>query len=133
MKTIIKSLFFFGLFTLSLTSCEEGENELSISLKSGAVYTSEDGTITPGENVRIGIKAETEKDRDPLIKFNITQSINGGSKKSVYSKDINTTSYEYDYSFTADTLIGTSYNHIFTITNKDGFNKQVNITLNVAE
>lgn len=133
MKTLIKSMFVMSMLALVFTSCkkEDGEGELKISFKNGASYTSEDMALPAGSVVTIGVAAETEKKKDPIIKFNISEAIDGGSATTVYSEDIETTDYEYDYTFTLDSISGTQHKFTFTVTNRDGFNAQKNLTVSV--
>jgi hypothetical protein len=133
MKNIIRTFAIIGLITLSIVSCkkEEEGDELKLDLKTGSGYTYADGTIPGGTAVKIGIEAETDKKKDPIVKFNITAFVSGGASNSVYSEDLATTNYEYDYNFIMDTVSGSIHNYTFTITNKDGINKQKTIKLTV--
>lgn len=132
-NSIFKTMFLVSLISVALVSCdkEDEEDELHISFKSTAGYTFQDGTIAGGETVTIGIEAETEKEQDPLIHFNITESVNGGTGTSVYNEDFEATDYEHDYVFEMDSVFGNSHVYTFTITNRDGINKQSSLTLTV--
>lgn len=136
MKTILRNT---AMLTLALsigffTSCkkEDEDEELKLEFKTGSGYTSSNATIASGTAVKIGVKGETEKAKDPIIKFNISESVNGGSNTTVYSKDLEDTEYEYDYNFTlSDTVSGNTHTYTFTITNRDGKNEQKSLTLTV--
>lgn len=133
MKTVIKSLFVLSTMVLFSTSCEKenGEDELSISFKNGGTYTSESISLPAGTEVTIGIEAEAEKEKDPLIKFNISEAVDGEDNHSVYTEDIETTVYEHDHTFILDTVPGTQHTYTFTVTNRDGFNAQESLTISV--
>lgn len=134
MKNSINILLIISLFAFLLTSCEkeDGGDELDIHFKTGANYTSASGIVASGTSVLIGVEADTEKKKDPIIKFNISESVNGAPATSVYSEDIETTNYEYDYNFTmSDTVSGNMHTYTFTVTNRDGFNAQQSLTLTV--
>lgn len=136
MKSIFKTLIIFSLFSIAFISCKKDEeedsgNELSIKFKTEAGYTFSDATLPGGTPVKIGIEAETEKAKDPIIKFNISESVNGGASSTVYSEDLETTDYEYDYNFTLDSVSGNIHKYTFTITNRDGINKQTDLTITV--
>lgn len=134
MKTTIKifSLIFF--FIISLSSCEKEneEGELEINFRTGNGYTYEDALVAPGSAISIGIEAETSKPQDPIIRFNISESINGGTPSTIYTEDINTSIYSYNYSFNLlDTISTNTHTYTFTITNRDGINAQKALTLTI--
>jgi len=132
MKSFINALLLISLFAFTVSSCEEDEeNELKLEFKEGASYTSENVTLPAGMIVTIGIEAETEKSKDPIISFNISESVNGGSNATVYTESLNDTDYEHDYTFTLAGNPGDTHTFTFTITNKDGINKQVSLTVTV--
>lgn len=137
MKTlnIKNSLLVLSIFTLIFSSCKKEENEeeeLDMKFKTEAGYTFSDATLPSGTDVKIGIEAETENEKDPLIKFNISESINGGTANTVYSEDLDNKEYEYDYSFTMnDTVSSNTHEYIFTVTNRDGLNAQKRLTITV--
>lgn len=120
-------------FSLLIFSCEkEGEGELSISLKSQKGYLSTDTVIATGSAIRLGIIAETIKDKDPIIRFNISESLNNGANTTLYSEDVETTRYEHDFDFTLkDSISGNRHRYTFTITNKDGINAQEYLSITV--
>jgi hypothetical protein len=119
MKSFINTLLLISLFAFVVSSCEEDEaNELKLEFKVGASYTSEDITLPAGTVVTIGIEAETEKSKDPIISFNISESVNGGSNATVYTESLNDTDYEHDYTFTLGGNSGETHKFTFTITNR---------------
>jgi hypothetical protein len=136
MKTIIRTLILFLAIGLVFTSCKKNEeenpqDEMNINLKDDPGYTYTSETLPAGTAVLIGVEAETEKAQDPIIKFNITEAINGGEGSTVYSEDLDSTDFEYDYHYTLDSISGTVHKFTFTITNRDGINKQTSIELMV--
>lgn len=134
MKKIIKYLMVFSLLSIVFVACEKEneEEELDIAFKTGSEYTSADVTLASGSTGKIGIEAETEKKKDPIIKFNISESINGGSSSTVYSQDLEDTEFEYDYAYMLeDTVSGNTHKYTFTVTNRDGINKQKSLTITV--
>lgn len=121
------------LLLIVITGCkkqDEGE-EMTINFKTTSGYTYTDATLNGGSSVKIGIEAETIKKKDPIIKFNISKSVNGGGTNTVYSEDLETTAYNYDYIFTLDTVSGHAIRYTFTVTNRDGLLAQKFITLTV--
>ncbi|HPE56578.1 MAG TPA: hypothetical protein P5514_09300 [Bacteroidales bacterium] len=135
MKTLFKLFLVIGIISLVVTSCKKDEEdegeELKISFKTSAGYTYADATLPGGTAIKVGIEAETEKAQDPIIKFNISESVNGATPTTVYSEDLENTTYEYDYNFTLNTVSGNEHKYTFTITNRDGLNEQKSITFTV--
>ena len=133
MRTTLKSVLYFCLLSFIFIRCEKEDpgKEMKIIFKTENGYTSSDTSLDGGSTFKIGVEAETEKSKDPLIKFNITESLNGGAVKSVYSENINTTKYGHDETFILDTIKGNVHKYTFTITNRDGFNKQASLSVSV--
>ena len=137
MKKLIKTLLLLSMLSMIFVACdkdddEEGEGEMKMEFKSGSGYTATNKTIATGTAVKIGIEAESEESKDPLIKFNISEAVNGGTPTTVYSQDLNDADFEYDYNFTlSDTISGNEHKFTFTVTNRDGFNKQKALTVTV--
>ena len=135
MKTIFKTIILIGVVSVLFTACKKEEedpaNEMKINFKTGTGYTFADATLAGGTAILVGIDAETEKAQDPIIKFNISESVNGGASSTVYSEDVETTAYEYDYNFTLDTVKGNVHKYTFTVTNRDGINAQKDLTFTV--
>ena len=105
MKKLIKTLLLLSMLSMIFVACdkdddEEGEGEMKMEFKSGSGYTATNKTIATGTAVKIGIEAESEESKDPLIKFNISEAVNGGIPTTVYSQDLNDADFEYDYNFT---------------------------------
>lgn len=127
-------LLLSAAFVFGLTSCEkEGESdEMDINFKTGTGFTYQDASFAGLSSIKIGIEAETEKAKDPIIKFNISESVNGSSNVTVYSQDVDDKEFEYDYSFIlADTIHGNVHEYTFTVTNKDGMNEQKSLSITV--
>lgn len=134
MKNKFLFLFSLTLFATSFSSCkkEDDENELKINFKTSGGYTFSDATIATGESFKIGVDCSTEKAKDPIIKFNISESVNNGTATTVYSEDLESQNYSRDYeAVMQDSVSGNTHKFTFTITNRDGINKQKNITLTV--
>lgn len=132
MKTIIKTTFIVVLIISAFSSCKKAneEDELHIDFKTGMGYTSADATIADGTSVKIGIEAGTEKKKDPIIKFTISESVNGKADDILYTEDMEETEYEHDYNFTfSDTVSGSIHTYTFTITNRDGISEHETLTL----
>jgi hypothetical protein len=123
-----------ALVAMTLGSCkkEDDDNELKLEFKTGSGYTSADQTLAKGTAFKIGVTASTEKKKDPLKKFNITETINGGSGTTVFEENLEKQDYDHDQNFTVtDTVHGNKHQYTFVIVNKDGINKQKAITITV--
>ncbi len=132
MKSVIKNFLAITLIAIALVACESDESEeLDIRFKSGTEYVSASTTLPAGSVFTVGIEAETEKKKDPIIKFNISESVDGGANATVYSEDLETVEYEHDQTFTLDTISGSKHTYTFTITNRDGFNAQETLVVEV--
>lgn len=134
MKTIIRTLLVIGIISVFTTSCKKEEdegNEMKIEFKTGTGYIAADATLAGGTMVLIGVEAETEKAQDPIIKFNISESVNGGTSSTIYSEDLESTTYAYDLGFKLDSVSGNVHKYTFTVTNRDGINAQKDLTLTV--
>jgi len=135
MKTLFRTLLVITMVSVLFTSCKKDEedegNELKINFKADTGYNYTDATLPGGTAIKVGIEAETEKPQDPIIKFNISESVNGGAASTVYFEDLEDSDFEYDYSFELDSVSGNVHKYTFTITNRDGLNAQKNITFTV--
>ncbi len=134
MKKIFNILALMSLLSVVFIACEKEEdegNEMHIDFKNSTAYIYSDTTIAGGTAITIGVEAETEKVQDPIIKFNISESVNGAASSTVYSEDLGVTQYEYDFNKTLGTNVGDTYKYTFTITNKDGLNEQESLTVTV--
>lgn len=134
MKNIFKTFIVLSLFAVVFSSCEKEneENELHIDLKQDAGYTFSSQGLAAGSSVLLGVEAETEKANDPIIRFNISEAINSGSATTIYTEDLENTDYEMDFTYTMnDTIVGNVHTLTFTITNRDGLNKQKAIDFTV--
>lgn len=132
MKSIFNLLLITALLSTTLISCEEDEaKEMDIHFKTENGYIHTDQTLDGGTEVLIGIEASTKKSKDPLVRFNISEAVDGGDPVSVYTESISTTSYDYDYAFTLGNEAGSVHEYTFTVTNRDGFNRQTSLTITV--
>lgn len=132
---IISMVVLLSASMLSLTSCEKDEEEEEapeLFFKTSSAYTATDVTVSPGDEVTIGIEAEVREAKDPIVKFNISKSVNGAAATSVYNEDLSTDAFEYDYFFTVDsTQSGNTEKFTFTVTNRDGLTGQKSLTLTI--
>nr|WKN38415.1 hypothetical protein K4G66_06835 [Tunicatimonas sp. TK19036] len=137
MNKITKNIILLLLLSMSIAfvSCEEedegGEEEMDIEFKTGPGFVFSDTTLAAGTDVEIGIEAETERAKDPLIRFNISESVDDGAASTVYTEDLDDTRYEYDYDFTLGSTSGETHEFTFTVTNRDGFNAQKSLTITI--
>ncbi|MCB9189810.1 MAG: hypothetical protein H6598_07880 [Flavobacteriales bacterium] len=126
MKTLFRSIYstaiILGIAATITTSCkkENEEDELSMTLKTDSGYTFESGNVSTGTDVKFGIEAQTTKKKDPIIKFTISESINGKADEVVYSEDLEVTQYDHDYNFTFSDTAGSIHEYTFALTNRDG-------------
>lgn len=125
-----------GASLLFSSSCDrekdEEEEAPEMMFKSGGRYIGADATVSVGDEVTIGIEAEVREEKDPLVKFNISKTVNGGSSQEVYSQTLSEKSFEYDYKLTIDsTMSGNTEKYTFTVTNRDGLTGQKALTLTV--
>lgn len=131
----IKNALLIGFLSFSLIACEKDEGEegeLDIHFKTEAGYTHADATIASGSEVKIGIEAETEKAKDPIIRFNISESTNGEADTTVYMENLEDTDFSYDHTFTLnDSVSGNTHLYTFTVTNRDGINAQKSLIITV--
>ncbi|MBI1183536.1 hypothetical protein GC194_04660 [bacterium] len=130
--TSIITLFTIAAFAFSCEK-DEGKNP-EINFKTGTNYTIADGTAKAGSTILIGINAKPSEEKDPLISFNITKSVNGGDNVTVYNYTLQSNeqdNYSYDYSYTIGESAGDVVKFIFTVTNRDGLQGQKSIALNI--
>ena len=132
-QSVILSLFLLG--AVLFASCEKDEGKLpDISFKTGGAYTSADATLPGGTDVTIGIEAAKTEEKDVLVKFNISRSIDGGTPATVFDKSLTGSEgdqYDYDFTTTLDNVSGQTNEYTFTVTNRDGLINQVSLTLTV--
>lgn len=120
----------------SFSSCSKEEDEgllPNISFKSGTDYTSADANVGQGKAVKIGITASKSEDKDVLTKFTITQSLDGATETTVFTKDLTGTegdAYSYDYATTTRNKAGTE-KYTFTVVNRDGLINKTSLVLTV--
>ncbi|MEZ4722981.1 MAG: hypothetical protein R2813_13990 [Flavobacteriales bacterium] len=138
MKTIKYYIPMIALMGAALTfnACDrekdEEEEAPELMFKSGGSYTAADATVSVGDVVTIGIEAEVHEEKDPLKKFNISKSVNGGALEDVYNEDLSSESFDYDFTVTIDsTQKGNTEKYTFTVTNRDGLTGQKSLTLTV--
>lgn len=135
MKTNFKFLSVLLMLTMFvIASCkkEEEGDEIMMTFKTGSGYTYSDITLQPGQSIKIGITAETEKKKDPLIRFSISESVNGNAANTILTRDIEVTKFEYDFDYTLqDTITGNKHRLNFVIINRDGLSKEKALTITV--
>lgn len=125
--------------TTSIFSSCKKEDEMeppTISFKTDVGYTFADASVTAGSAILIGINAAKSdgegEDKDVLNHFNISRSLNGAANTSVYDADLTSAeeeNYSYDFSTTASASAGDTEKYTFTITNRDGLQGQVSLTI----
>lgn len=127
-----------GAVLLCTSACkkeEEGEEEApNINFVTATGYTSANATVAGGTEVKIGIIAAKKEEKDPLVKFNISKSVDGGANSTVYSQDLSGddgSNFTYDFITTVGTTSGQTEKYTFTVTNRDGLNGQKTLTLTV--
>lgn len=134
----VKSLFVLMLgMTLLFTACKEEEDEgklPTLKLKTDMGYIYEDQSVAPDSDLKFGVVAEKAEEKDPLIRFDISRSINGGDATSIKQVNLSGSEgdyYEADFTFMADTVSGHVNTYTFTVTNRDGLinQQEVNITI----
>ncbi len=133
-KNVKVTTIALALVALTIGGCkkEDEENELKLSFKTGAGYTASDVILAKATAFKVGVEGETEKKKDPIVKFNISESVNSGATTSIFNEDIEKQDYEHDHDFTVnDTVHGNKHRYTFTITNKDGLTKQQALTVTV--
>lgn len=117
---------------LTLGSCDEGKLP-NIAFKSGPNYISSDATVGKLETVTFGIEASKAEKKDPLKKFNVSVSFDGGDNTTLIQKDLDSSqgdNFEEDVEITTRDQAGTE-KYTFTVTNRDGLINQVSVTLTV--
>ena len=133
MKPIQTAFAVLICISIIFSSCERDEGRLpEITFKSGGAYLSANDTISVSTPILIGIHAAKTEDKDPLKKFNISKSINGGTFISVLSKDMEGgegDQFSFDFNDTLDSVVGQNSTYRFTITNRDGIANNVRLTL----
>lgn len=112
-------------------SCEKDAGLLpNIAFKKTTGYVSRDTTVSKDSVIVIGINASKSEDKDVLKKFNISESVNGGTSTSVYTADLTGAegdSYSYDFTPALGTTAGIYKTWTFTVTNRDGLVNQVSV------
>lgn len=136
MKKIKKILTILTLClsVLLIASCsEEDEGKLpNISFKKGGVYTSANTNFTAGTPLTIGINASKAESADVLKKFNISKSVDGGTKTTLFDKDLTGeegNTFVYDFTTNSEASSGKKSLYTFTVTNRDGLINQVSLTV----
>lgn len=133
MKKILTLVILLAITVFS--SCEKDEGKLpNISFKTGGNYISADVTKPGGSTILIGIEASKAEDHDPLTKFNISKSVDGGAATTVFDKDLSGSegdNYSYDFTTTLDNVSGQTNEYTFTVTNRDGLMNRVSLTVTV--
>lgn len=130
-KTIALTILLSTAFLFSCKKDKDEKDELSLDFKMSTGYTFSSETIMADSSVTIGIIGKTIKEKDPIIRFNISESVNGATPVTVYNESFSQTYYDHDYQFKMDTVSGSKHHYTFTITNKDGKIKQSDILLTV--
>lgn len=140
MKNIknVNSLFVLMLgVALLFTACkkEEDEGKLpSLKLKIDMGYIYEDQSVAAKADLKFGVIAEKAEEKDPLIRLDISRSINGADATSIQQVDLsgaNGDYYEADFTFQADSVSGHVNTYTFTVTNRDGLINQKTVKITI--
>ena len=124
--------FSIVLLLFVMLSCDEGKLP-NIALKTGPDYISSNSTVDKEEVVVFGITASKAEKKDPLKKFNVSVSFDGGDNTTLIQKDLDSSqgdNFDEDVEITTRNQAGTE-KYTFTVTNRDGLINQVTITLTV--
>ena len=134
MKNILSMAIFMAVLSV-FTSCEKDAGKIpTLAFKTGATYTSSSVTLASGTAFSIGIDAAKAEYRDVLKKFDISNSVNGASAVSLFTKDLTGSeqdNYSYVYAGTASGNSGDTNKYTFTVTNRDGLTNQVTLTITI--
>jgi hypothetical protein len=134
MKTILNILFLISVLGI-VSSCEKDEGKKpNISYKTGGVYVSSDVALTPTSVLVVGINASKAEEEDPLVKFNISKSVNGGTSTTVFQTDLSGSegdSYSHDFIEVISGNVGDTNKYTFTVTNRDGLTNQLVLIVTV--
>lgn len=115
-----------------MLSCDEGKLP-NIAFKTGPDYISSNSTVGKEEVVVFGITASKAEKKDPLKKFNVSVSFDGGDNTTLIQKDLDSSqgdNFDEDVEITTRNQAGTE-KYTFTVTNRDGLINQVTVTLTV--
>lgn len=127
-----KKVIGFAILVIVASSCDEGKLP-NIAFKTGGDYVSSDMTVGQGEVVVFGITASKAEKKDPLKKFNVSRSYDGGDNETIKQEDLDSSqgdNFEEDVEITTRNQAGTE-KYTFTVTNRDGLINQVMVTLTV--
>jgi hypothetical protein len=136
MKAIQKirtTTILIAIICLAFSSCEKDKHiPPSISLKTGAGYTSDDATVAKNQTIKVGITAE--KLEDDMLTYNVSYAYDGATT-TVTSQTFNLVAgeqqhFDKDVTFVTRNQNGTE-KWSFTITDKDGNIAQKQIILTV--
>ncbi|MCB0761215.1 MAG: hypothetical protein KDC12_06785 [Flavobacteriales bacterium] len=137
MNTLKYSTLLFSCLILLFTACKKDEEkedgeELDLKFKTEEGYIHSNTTLPTDSTFTIGIEADTESANDPIISFNISESLNGGSSSSIYTESLEDVEFEYDFVHTLeDSVSGNEHTFTFTITNRDGLTEHKSLTISV--
>lgn len=132
MKKKLQRVSIIFLFAILFASCDEGKLP-NIAFKTGPDYISSDAAVGRNEIIKFGITASKAEKKDPLKKFNVSVSLDGGDNATIEQKDLDSSqgdNFEEDIEITTRDQAGTE-KYTFTVTNRDGLINQVSVTLTV--
>jgi hypothetical protein len=108
------ALLFFG------NSCSKESKSPTLTLKTGAGYTSTDITAAPGTVIQVGVIADMGTDPLKLIYSEV--AFDGANVDSLYTRvevPANQPHYEHDFTITVRNQVGTE-RWTFNVNDKDG-------------
>ena len=134
MKFKYSIFLMLAIAVAAISSCKKDEGKLpNIMFKTGGNYVSTDETVTTGDTVLIGIKAEKTEEEDVLKTFSVIQTV-AGVDSTIESLQLSGTQadvFEKDYNLVAGSTAGIQKKFSFVVTNRDGLVNEVSLTLTV--
>jgi hypothetical protein len=134
MKNVFSIAILLAVFSV-FSSCEKDAGKIPvIAFKTGSTYTSASATLAAGTAFTVGIDASKAEEKDVLKKFDLSNSVNGATAVSLFTKDLSGSeqdNYSYVYNGTASGNSGDTNKYTFTVTNRDGLTNQVTLTVTI--
>lgn len=112
-----------------MSSCTTDSTPPTLTLKTGANYTSADVTIEQNGDITVGINASSET--STLSSFTIKAAVNGGANITVEDSALSAATFNADYTLTVPDL-GTTV-ITFQVTDADGQTATTSFTVTTTE